>query len=210
MYNIIQLRHLRPKPKINDISLHLLCEYYEAFLNPFIYQYEIEFANHTKKKLKLKFELENFCHLLGLESVAKNSVKSAERFQYKGKTGWNNVKTGKIDIKHLKQLNKKQFQSVKAKQIYFYLLPQLLEKPLAVIYERSKVYPPTKIECKLLLYNTCDNVVVHLGIEETENDGEFIPRTFFVEKISESINTDIYICNQETVSIKMIEKIILL
>ncbi|MEW4412678.1 hypothetical protein [Clostridium sp. AN503] len=87
MYNIIQLKHLKSKPKINDISLHLLCEYYEAFLNPFIYQYEIEFANHTKKKLKLKFELENFCHLLGLESVAKNSVKSAERFQYKGKTG---------------------------------------------------------------------------------------------------------------------------
>ena len=152
MYNIIQLKHLKSKPKINDISLHLLCEYYEVFLNPFIDQYEIEFANHTKKKLKLKFELENFCHLLGLESVAKNSVKSAERFQYKGKTGWNNVKTGKIDIKHLKQLK--------------------LEKPLAVIYERSKVYPPTKIECKLLLYNTCDNVVVHLGIEETENDGE--------------------------------------
>lgn len=54
MYNILQLKHLKTKPKINDISLHLLCEYYEVFLNPFIYQYEIEFANHTKRILKLQ------------------------------------------------------------------------------------------------------------------------------------------------------------
>lgn len=210
MYNILQLKHLKTKPKINDISLHLLCEYYEVFLNPFIYQYEIEFANHTKRILKLRFEIENFCHLLGLESIAKNSVKSSERFLYKGKIGWENVKSGNIDIKHLKQLNKKCFQSVKAKQVYFYLLPKLLDNPLAVVYDRLRVYPPTKIECKLLLYNAHDNVAVHLGIEETENDGEFIPRTFFVEKILGDIDKDVYISNQEAVSIKQLDRIILL
>lgn len=208
--DIIQLKQLKTKPKINDISLVLLCEYYEVFLNPFIYQYEVEFANHTKRTLKLKFDIENFCHLLGLESVAKNSVKSSERFRYRGKIGWENVKSGNIDIKHLKQLNKKCFQSVKAKQVYFYLLPQLLSNPLAVNYDRLKVYPPTKIECKLLLYNAHENVSVHLGIEETENEGEFIPRTFFVEKISGDVNKDIYINHQEAVSIKLIDKIILL
>lgn len=36
MYTALDLKELEIKPKINDISLRVLAEYYEMFLYPFI------------------------------------------------------------------------------------------------------------------------------------------------------------------------------
>lgn len=73
MYTALELRTLNIKPRINDISLKILSEYYQMFLAPFIYNYHIV-SKTEEKDIKLNFELENFCHLLGIESTVKNSV----------------------------------------------------------------------------------------------------------------------------------------
>lgn len=207
MYSAIELKELTIKPKINDITLDTLREYYEIFLHPFIYTYRI-IQGDKNREITLRFDRENFCHLLGMETIAKGSVKQSELYKYRGENGWNNVKNGIIDIKTLKNLNKKRFQSVKAKYVYFYLIPSLLEKPLAVNYDKSKVKPPTSIDCELLFYSKYDNAIIHLGII-SQND-YYVPRTFFVEKLSGANSKDIYIENQERIVVTKENRIIMI
>ena len=100
------------------------------------------------------------------------------------------------------------FLSVKAKYVYFYLIPALMENPLAVKFDKSKASPPTNIECELLFYSMCENAVIHLGLEKEEN--YYIPRTFFVEKLGKNTSKDIYIDNQEKISVTKENTIIML
>ena len=39
MYKAVELKELTMKPRINDITLEVLREYYEIFLSPFTYVY---------------------------------------------------------------------------------------------------------------------------------------------------------------------------
>lgn len=209
MYRAVELKELTIKPKINDISLEVLREFYEIFLYPFIYTYTIV-QNNESKKIAVRFNTKNFCHLLGVETIAKEAVKFSELHNYRGEDGWNNVKSGVIDIKHLKTLNKKKFLSVKAKYVYFYLIPSLLETPLAVNYDKSKVMPPTNIDCELLFYSTYDNAVIHLGLEKEDDEDFYFPRTFFVEKLSKPGDKDIYTDNQDPIAVTKQNRIIMI
>ena len=148
--------------------------------------------------------------MLGVETIAKRTVKYSELHNYRGEDGWNNVKNGTLDIRHLKNLNKKKFLSVKAKYVYFYLIPSLLETPLAVNYDKSKVMPPTNIDCELLFYSTYDNAVIHLGLEKEDEEEFYFPRTFFVEKLNKPEDKDIYIDNQEKIVVSKENRIIML
>lgn len=208
MYTAIELKGLEIKPRINDISLEILREFYEIFLMPFIYTYTLTKKDETKV-ITVRFLPENFCHLLGIESIAKRAVKAKVLHEYRGESGWNQIKSGKIDIKHLKQLNKRQFQSVKAKYVYFYLIPSLIENPLAVNYDKSKVMPPTQIDCELLFYSNYDNAVIHLGLEK-HTEGYYVPRTFFIEKLINEDDKDIYVDGQEQITVKKEQRIIML
>ena len=208
MHSAIELRDLSIKPKINDISLKILSEFYEIFLYPFIYNYHIE-TQEGNKDIELRFELDKFCHLLGMESIVKYSVPYKELHNYKGQGGWDNVVNLSIDIQHLKNINKRRFKNVKAKYVYFYLIPRLIENPMAVNYDVNKVEPKTKIECEILFYSNVknDNAIIHLGIEKSE-EGYYFPRTFFVEKVSEK-EEDIYIKKQEEISVEVKNRVIM-
>lgn len=199
MYTAIELRTLQTKPRINDITLQTLQEFYEIYLHPFIYTYRIRYLSGAEKTICIRFDKSNFCHLLGIESIAKGFVKFKERKKYRGLEGWNNIKNGTIDIKHLKALNKKKFNSVKAKYVYFHYIPDLMEQPLAVNYDRSKVIPPTNIDCEILFYNQRENAIVHLGLDKSEHEGYYVPRTFFIEKLNDTNAVDIYIEGQERI-----------
>lgn len=54
-----------------------------------------------EKEIELRFNLENFCHLLGIESIVRNSVPFKELHNYRGISGWNHVKDLSIDIPHI-------------------------------------------------------------------------------------------------------------
>ena len=206
MYKPEDLRNLGIKPKINDIDLDILQEYYEIFLNPFIYEYRIQ---DEEKNICLRFDKENFCHLLGIESIVKYSVSIKELHNYKGNEGWKFIKEQKLRFKDLKKLNKRSFKNIKAKFVYFYLLPSIIERPIAVKFKNENVNPPTKIDCDILFYTRNENAVVHLGIKNDEELGYYIPKTFFVEKIKED-GIDIYIENQKKIDVVKKERIILL
>lgn len=207
MYSAIELRKI--KPKINDITLEVLREYYEIFLNPFIYQYKVIHADGVERSIQLRFDIDNFCHLLGLESIARHAIRSSERYQYRGKAGWENIESGMIDIAHLKRLNARQFKTVKAKYVYFYLLPLLIEKPFGVLFDKNKVDAKTNIECEILFYSTYENAVIHLGLEKRSGEAYYIPRTFFIEKIAKDRTNNIYTINQEKITVIKKENIVL-
>lgn len=47
-------------------------QYYEYYLNPFIYHYNVTYPDGTTEDLELRFDHENFCHLFGMESIVKS------------------------------------------------------------------------------------------------------------------------------------------
>ena len=201
MYNPEDLRSLTIKPKINDIDLPILKDFYTMYLMPFIYTYSITDAD-SNRQLQLRFDNVRFCHLLGLESIAKGHVKYNELSQYKGEKGWNNIEAGNLAFKHLKTLNQKKFKSIKAKFVYFYLIPDLLDKPLGVMFDKNNVNPPVQIESEILFYSSYENSVIHLGIDKEDNSVFYYPRTFFVEKLGKDNVTDKYTINQPSITVK--------
>lgn len=199
MYNPEELRTLSIKPKINDIDLPILKDFYTMYLMPFIYTYTIN-NEKSSQQLQLRFDDIRLCHLLGLESIATGQVKYKELSQYRGKNGWENIENGNLTFKHLKSLNQKKFRSVKAKFVYFYLIPDLLEKPLGVIFDKEKVNPPVKIESEILFYSTYENAVIHLGIDKEDDDDFYYPRSFFVEKLGKD-TVDKYTVHQTAIDV---------
>ena len=214
MYTAEELLNLQMKPRINDITIKVLADYYAFFLNPFIYKYTLK--SNPLKSFELWFDKENFCHLLGLETIAKNSVPFKKLHNYKGIDGWHNIYGENeddfiLDIPHLKTLNKKNFKSMKAKFVYFYLLPTLIRDPLSVIFKNENVLPPTKIDCDMMFYSKAknDNAIIHLGIKQDEQLSYYIPKTFFIEKVS-SKQDDIYLAKQEEIEITVLNRTIML
>lgn len=208
MYKAEELRGLSIKPKINDIELNVLQDYYSKFLNPFIYQYEIT-EDEKKNFIQLRFDEENFCHLLGIESIVKYSVSKKEIHNYKGKGGWNFIQNKELSFNDLKKMNKSKFKSIKAKFVYFYLLPDIIENPIAVNFRNESVHPPTKIDCDILFYTRNENAMIHLGIKQDKTLGYYIPKTFFVEKIGAD-GIDIYIDKQKEIIATKKNRVIML
>ena len=208
MYKAEELRGLSIKPKINDIDLDVLQDYYRKFLNPFIYEYEIT-EDEKQSSIQVRFDEENFCHLLGIESIVKYSVPKKDIHNYKGQGGWDFIQKKSLCFNDLKRMNKSKFMSIKAKFVYFYLMPDIMENPIAVNFKNENVTPPTKIDCDILFYTRDENAMIHLGIKKDEILGYYIPKTFFVEKMGVD-GIDIYIDKQKRIIANKKNRVILL
>ncbi len=135
---------------------------------------------------------------------------------YKGIDSWHNIYGENeddfiLDISHLKILNKKNFKSIKAKFVYFYLLPTLIRDPLAVIFKNENVSSPTRIDCDIMFYSEAknDNAIIRLGIKQNAQWGYHIPKIFFIEKVS-SKQEDIYLSKQEEIELTVLNRTIML
>ena len=127
----------------------------------------------------------------------------------KGQGGWDYIQNTGLCFNDLKRMNKSKFKSIKAKFVYFYLMPDILENPVAVNFKNENVSPPTKIDCDILFYTKDENAIIHLGIKKDETLGYYIPKTFFVEKIGED-GVDIYIDKQEKIIATKKNRVIML
>ncbi|MCQ4086386.1 PBECR4 domain-containing protein [Saccharibacillus sp. JS10] len=177
--NATALLALTSKPKIDEINLRLLQEFYAQYLNPKTYTYTLADEN----VIILKFEEDKFCHLVGVEQSVRGSVSPNVLNSYKGKNGWNRIKNEEITFAHLKATGgKAKFGDIKIKLVYFYLLPHILSSPNKVVYYNVVV---NHINCEILIYDIQQNAYIHLGIEKG-SDGIYFPRTFLIEKITAS------------------------
>lgn len=108
MFRAEELCGLSIKPKINDIDLNVLQDYYRKFLNPFVYQYDI-IEGKKQSSIQLRFDEANFCHLLGIESIVKYTVPKKKICNYKGQGGWDFIQNSGLCFNDLK-INKSKFR----------------------------------------------------------------------------------------------------
>nr|WP_275403052.1 PBECR4 domain-containing protein [Sporosarcina limicola] len=187
--------------------MNLLREYYETYLNPYIYQFEIvdeSGEKPVKRTIELRFDQENFCHLFGLESIVRRHVRNTG--PYKGQAGWDTIKNGIIDFSDLKVKNKGGFTDNKARFVFFYLVPRLFESPKGLLFDPDKVSVNTYVDCELLFYDQFQKTYVHIGIMEDINLGYYIPKTFLIEKMTKQSDGQKYIKRQQTIHVTKISK----
>ncbi|MFX3639874.1 MAG: PBECR4 domain-containing protein [Candidatus Pristimantibacillus sp.] len=179
--NPAALAALTSKPRIDEINLQLLQDFYKTYLNP--YRYSFELADGFT--LDLDFEEEAFCHLVATESIMKGAIQERKLKNYRGALGWNGVSNGTITFDHLKEKgNKLNFKNNKAKFVYFHLIPKVLNAANKAVYYKVEV---NRIKCELIIYDVQENAYIHLGLEKTDK-GIYAPRTFLIETIT-STNT---------------------
>jgi hypothetical protein len=199
MHTISELYELTKNPRINEVSLKLLADYYSTYLTPFEYRFFTEDDTY----IAVRFPPEAFCHLVGMEFVAQKAVNRAEIYKYKGLDGFNNVNSGVISFDTLKKLNKGRFKSVKDKYVFFYLIPKVFNNKNAVQYRSEG---DSSILSDIIFYDNILNAYVHVGVVKNV-DGVYVPRTFFVERVTASNDGLKFVENQIKLDIKKIETI---
>jgi phage-Barnase-EndoU-ColicinE5/D-RelE like nuclease4 len=195
-------------PRINDLTLDLLREYYETYLHPYIYQFEfVDPIQNAPRTIELRFDQENFCHLLGIDTIVKYIVNGDEINQYKGQPGWDNIVKGTLTFGLLRDPKTKQrFKDMKSKFVFFYLIPKFIESPKAVLYDKGKVDGNTRVDCEILFYDQLQNAYVHIGIKLDDDLGYYIPKTFLIEKTKNKDGLK-YINDQTEIIVSKIAKL---
>jgi hypothetical protein len=79
----------KQNPFIDKISLKLLLDYYDTYLAPYEYTYEL-IDGETERTIQLRLDPHRLCHLLGVETVtkAKYSRSFRKRAEYKDHEGY--------------------------------------------------------------------------------------------------------------------------
>jgi hypothetical protein len=126
IWTINQMHQASTKPQINMITLKLLLDYYEHSLMPYEFQYTLR----NNIPIRLHFNDENFCHLFGIKTIAKKTRVSGSKLeQYRGRSGFLEVKDNVRDFDDLKKLNEKWFRSLRLKYLFFNFIPHLVDSP---------------------------------------------------------------------------------
>ncbi len=183
-----ELLNLTRLPKISEISLKLLQEFYDIYICPNIYVFELE----NKEVIRLEFLDVNLCHLMGFQHIVPYKLKKF----YSGENGYMGIFNGEITIKKLRSIDERKFSRDKDKILCFSYIYQLLRQ--CEIIRFSNITGHSKISCEFLLYDTHYERRIHLGIEKDEKRDVYYPRTFLVERE----NGDRFVVNQEYLKIK--------
>lgn len=189
-------------PTADQLSLKLVLEYYDAYVEPYIYTY----TGENVENITLRFTYANAPHLIGLHygPNAKYGRNSTTAKKFKGYTAYKSIKNGTIDkhtIKSLYQKKNQHYSDMTKKMRYFFTIHEVLENPEAVYYNKSKNKKKSKsdIDCDILLYKFLHNQYIHVGLDKVKN--KYVPKTFLIE------STPLFIKDQTIIEIKKSEKI---
>lgn len=185
-----ELLNLTTLPKISEISFKLLQEFYDIYICPNKYVFQLE----SKEIIELEFLDVNFCHLMGFQHIVPYKLKKF----YGGENGYMGVFNGDITIHKLRSMDERKFARNKDKILCFSFLYKLLRH--CEIIKFNNVVGQSKVTCEFILYDTQYERRIHLGIEKDEKREIYYPRTFIVERD----NSDRFIINQ--VYMKIVKK----
>ncbi|MEK5040083.1 PBECR4 domain-containing protein [Sporosarcina sp. FSL K6-3457] len=180
MINLSDILSLQHRPNFADIDLKTLSELYYQELYPHTY----EFTLSSGEKILLKFDLDKFCHLLGVEKSIKHKIHFAkDRKAFRGIRGWNSIVDSTITKASIRAING-DLKKMKDKMLHFYYLPRLLDNGSLVI----KYVPNTQstIKSAYILYDIsqADNVFVQIGIQPEKHGQWYFPETFLINRIT--------------------------
>jgi len=194
--------NLNSTPTADQLTLKLVLEYYDVYIEPYNYTY----TTKNEERITLKCSYTNFPYLIGLHYAAnakygRNHEKSK---RFKGFDGYKGVKNESITKQIIKEIYPKKseyYKDMTKKIRYFYNLHKVLESPSAVYYNKN-INVKKKgsfINCDILLYKIIGNQYIHVGLDE--EGGKYVPKTFLIE------SGPIFIDGQTVIEIEKCEKV---
>lgn len=185
MYTKEQLKNLDKIPKLKDISLKLIQEFYFEYLTDKIYTYKLR-AHRSKDEfeIKIRFFTENLPHLLGIQKVAQINKRL-----YQGKSGYDRIVNETITIESLKAIDAQRSErdrilpTIENRITCFHLIPKLMTECEMIKFSSKKVKGNCNINSDLVLYKKELGVKLHLGAVNENNTTIYIPETFIVKSL---------------------------
>lgn len=189
MLDLIGLKGLTSRPNFADIDLPVLSELYSKDLYPYIYEFELD----SGEIIKVKFDLEKFCHLIAIEKTVNPQRRmNWDRLkQYKSMGGWNNIREGQLNRAHIRGLGVK-LNKMKEKMLHFYYLPYLLEHGTLMIRFVPSSGRFLKSEFIIFDLHTNDNAYIQICINKEWHGKWYYPESLLVERITPAHPTNTF------------------
>ncbi|MED3346598.1 MULTISPECIES: PBECR4 domain-containing protein [Bacteria] len=181
MLSVTDLLTLNTKPSLKDITLQTIQEFYSEHLCKKVFIFELDSPDFPL--VRLRFEEDNFCHLLGIQHVLKSQKGGTS---YIGQEGYNLIKKGTVTFDFMKTKNKQGFKSKKNRMLYFPFVYQVLNSP--TITKFSRAHLTTNIDLDILFYTQTHNIYLHLGLGQDNTTDYFYPKTFYDRKRNDHID----------------------
>lgn len=185
MYSKEQLKVLDKIPKVQEISLKIIQEFYSEYLTNRIYTYRLR--PHKSKEefeIQVRFFTENLPHLLGIQKVVPSS---SNTYLYQGKDGYEGILNGSITIEKLINIDEQRprservFPQIESRITGFYLVPKLMEECEMVKFSALRVRGNCNIKSDFMLYKRELGVKLHLGVIQEKGKTIYVPETFMVK-----------------------------
>lgn len=161
----------------NKIDLKLFYSFYRDYICPYKYTYTLE----TGEIIEIKFEKNNFPHLLGLHKFNKvAAIDKAEEILA-------GIFEETITTKILKETDNTVFNITSDRLTYFPTLKTILETSKTLIEFDPTKCIPTKVEADFFIYSEEIKVIVFLAIREINSKDNTIiccPVSFLVDRIN--------------------------
>ena len=184
----------RKKVSISQIDLKLFFEFYKKYICQYLYSYTLE----DNKEIVVRFEEDNFSHLLGL-----HKFKSIKDYENSKKINEDILKE-KITFKGLR-LNEENVILKNGELLdrltYFPVLRTILENTDTALKYDLNVIWNSKIEFSFLLKTDKISILVYLAVKEIKNNKKIcVPVSLLVDR-----NDRFSKMNLEILKIKNIE-----
>ncbi|MGL5639400.1 MAG: PBECR4 domain-containing protein [Cetobacterium sp.] len=170
-----QFLNTTKKVSKNKIDLKLFYSFYRDYICPYRYTYTLE----TGEVIEIKFEKNNFPHLLGLHKFKKvAAIDKAEEILA-------GIFEETITTKLLKESDHTIFNVTADRLTYFPTLQTILDTSRTIIKFDSTKCIPTKIEADFFIYSEDIKVIVFLAIREINSKDNTIvccPVSFLVDR----------------------------
>lgn len=170
-----QFLNTTKKVSKNKINLKLFYSFYRDYICPYRYIYTLE----TGEVLEIKFEKNNFPHLLGLHKFKKvASIDKAEEILI-------GIFEETITAQLLKETDNTVFNVTADRLTYFPTLQTILDTSKTLIKFDPTKCIPTKVDADFFIYSEDIKVIVFLAIREINSkDNKIIccPVSFMVDR----------------------------
>lgn len=176
------LKFIQRKPLESELSLITIVDFYDEFLINKLFEFKLDYP--TQPVVKLCFERDNLCHLLGFQHVFEDEPNATD---YGGVTGYNLIRSGAVTMETFKQKHtREKYKEHRERILYFAYIYQLLINPTVILFSNEDLN--TNISTEFILHDHQNNRYLHLGVDKHENTANYyFPRTFFVRKKNEFI-----------------------
>lgn len=157
------------------------------------------FTYGDNKQIILRFTIEDFCHLTGIQYVYNGDM------EYAGRAGWDKIAQGAITINGLKRINKAAYSQHKERIKYFKEIENVLKYGQIVWFnvDRCGKYGAmrSKIQAKIIFYTNDGKKVIHLFAREQGHNGFYAPVSFIIKSVKQD-DPLYFIENQTKIKIK--------